>query len=289
LTKLEVAYLEKRHDFILRIEACDATSSSATLQLVESLEKPLGGAIFMSMVLSDGLFASQTEAGFKRVMDSKWGALSTFNGVVPIKDLDFFVSFSSVASVFGSTGQSNYSAANSVVDGFLSKYSNAFSIVLPGISDLGYFARIRDDSPARTKLLSWSLTSDQLFDYLGDALLKLKDGTRAPLYVPDLNWTNAKAVLTSNSLHLLTREATTDQTENTNQSSIRGKLLTLLGVSPADFSPQVPFTAYGMDSLSATRLSQMLRPYVTISQMQLLGGMTWDQLQARIDATKGAT
>ena len=307
LTKLEVAYLEKRHDFVLRIEACDATSSLATSQLVQKLEKPLGGAILMSLVLSDGLFASQTEAGFKKVMDAKWGALLTFNGVQPIKDLDFFISFSSAASMLGNAGQSNYAAANSVVDGFLRKHSNAFSVVLPGISDLGYFARIRESSMAHTVLLSWSMTSSgkhpsvsqsppspntytaELFNHLGDALLKLKDGNRACLYVPDFHWNNAMMELSSNSLHLLTRVVTEDRAEAMDQSNLRDKLLALLGVSASDFLPQVPFTAYGMDSLSATRLSQELRQYVAISQMQLLGGMTWDQLQARIDEANGAT
>ena len=90
-------------------------------------------------------------------------------------------------------------------------------------------------------------------------------------------------------MHLLTRVVAEDRVEHMDQSNLRDKLLALLGVSPSDFLPQVPFTAYGMDSLSATRLSQELRPYVTISQMQLLGGMTWDQLQARIDETRDAT
>ncbi|KAF9653249.1 hypothetical protein BDM02DRAFT_3182788 [Thelephora ganbajun] len=289
LTKLEVAYLENRHDFVLKIEACDATSSLATSRLVRGLEKPLGGAILMSLVLSDGLFASQTEAGFKKVMDAKWGALSTFNDVWPIKYLDFFISFSSVASMLGNPGQSNYAAANSIVDGFLHRHPNAFSVVLPGISDLGYFARIRESSPARATFSSWSMTSHQLFNHLGDALLKLKDGSRASLYIPDLNWNNAKLELSGNSLHLLTRVVTKDQTEHIDQLNLHDKLLALLGVSASDFSPRVPFTAYGMDSLSATRLSQELRPYVVISQMQLLGGMTWVQLQARIDETKGTT
>ena len=173
LTKLEVTYLQTRHDFVLRIEACDATSSFATSQLVQSLEKPLGGAILMSLVLSDGLFASQTEAGFKKVMDAKWGALSTFNDVRPIKDLDFFISFSSAASMLGNAGQSNYAAANSVVDGFLREHSNAFSIVLPGISDLGYFARIRGSSTAHTILLSWSMTSSRTHLFISQSPLSL--------------------------------------------------------------------------------------------------------------------
>ena len=131
--------------------------------------------------------------------------------------------------------------------------------------------------------------STELFGYLGDALLKLKDGSRASLYIPDINWNAAKVELNSNSLHLLTRATTMDQAEHADQSTLRDRLLALLGVSASDFSPQVPFTAYGMDSLSATRLSQELRPYIVISQMQLLGGMTWDQLQARIDETKDNT
>ena len=118
--------------------------------------------------------------------------------------------------------------------------------------------------------------------------MKLKDGSRACLYIPDLSWNNAKMELSGNSLHLLTRVVTEDQTEHVDQSNLRNKLLALLGVSASDFLPQVPFTAYGMDSLSATRLSQELRPYVAISQMQLLGGMTWDQLQARIGEAKSA-
>ena len=160
---MEAGYLEKRHDFVLRIEACDATSSLVTSQLVQSLEKPLGGAILMTMVLSDGLLANQTEAGFKKVMDAKWGALSTFNGVRPIKDLDFFVSFSSVTSVFGNAGQSNYAAATSIVDGFLHKHSNALSIALPAISDLGYFSRMSRGSPALATFLSWSVTPHRTY------------------------------------------------------------------------------------------------------------------------------
>ena len=165
-TKLEVGYLEKLQDFVLRIEACDATSSLATSQLVQSLEKPLGGAILMSMVLSDGLFANQTEDGFKKAMDAKWGVLSTFNDVRPIKDLDFFASFSSVTSVFGNAGQSNYAAATSIVDGFLHKHSNAFSVALPAISDLGYFSRMSKNSPALATFLSWSVTPHRTYQFV---------------------------------------------------------------------------------------------------------------------------
>ena len=58
--------------------------------------------------------------------------------------------------------------------------------------------------------------------------------------------------------------------------------MNLLDLSTSDFSPEVPFVSYGMDSLAATRISVALRPHVKVSQMQLLGGMTWNHLVAKI-------
>ena len=67
------------------------------------------------------------------------------------------------------------------------------------------------------------------------------------------------------------RVVTKDKAERANQSNLRDMLLAVSGVSASDSLPQVPFTAYGMDPLSATMPSQELRPYVVIRQMQLLG------------------
>ena len=53
-TRLEVAGHKKRYDFVLGVGARDATSSLATSQLVQSLGKPLGGAILMSLVQESG-------------------------------------------------------------------------------------------------------------------------------------------------------------------------------------------------------------------------------------------
>ena len=95
----------------------------------------------MTLVLSDGLFASQTEDRIRRVVNAKWESLKTLDTIIPIHNLDFFVSFSSVNALVGNLGQSNYAMANTVVDGYLAHHQNAFSISVPSISDLGYFAR----------------------------------------------------------------------------------------------------------------------------------------------------
>jgi Male sterility protein/Phosphopantetheine attachment site len=77
-----------------------------------------------------------------------------------------------------------------------------------------------------------------------------------------------------------------DSDKAQDRSAIIDTVLSLLDISSSDFSPDVPFVAYGLDSLGATRISEAIRPYVNVSQMQLLGGITWKQLEARIATTE---
>ena len=133
--------MERCDDLTLKIEASDATSALDMRQLVETIEEPIGGCFLMTLVLSDGFFASQTEDRIRRVVNSKWDSLKTFDSVVPIQTLDFFVSFSSVNALMGRHGQSNYAMANTLVDGHLARHRNAFSVCVPFISDLGSFSR----------------------------------------------------------------------------------------------------------------------------------------------------
>jgi aryl carrier-like protein len=73
-----------------------------------------------------------------------------------------------------------------------------------------------------------------------------------------------------------------DSNKAQDRSTVIETVLGLLDVSPSDFSPDVPFVAYGLDSLGATRIAEAIKPYATVSQMQLLGGLTWKQLEAVI-------
>ena len=127
-------------------------------------------------------------------------------------------------------------------------------------------------------------TSPDLCAYLEDGLLKLYSGVRAPYYIPDMPWNqlHKEVCLASDTIHLITREETTSTPREGGESSVFDKILNLLDLSTSDFSPEVPFTSYGMDSLAATRISEALRPHVKVSQMQLLGGMTWNQLEAKM-------
>lgn len=135
------------------------------------------------------------------------------------------------------------------------------------------------------------MQSPDLCAYLEDGLLKLYSGVRAPYYIPDMPWNSLhnEIGLASDTIHLITREETTTTVREGDESNVFDKVLNLLDLSTSDFSPEVPFTSYGMDSLAATRISEALRPYVKISQMQLLGGMTWNQLEEKMGETRAST
>jgi hypothetical protein len=105
----------------------------------------------MTLVLSDGLFAGQTQDSIRRVVDAKYDALRTLDTVVSIRTLDFFVSFSSLSALIGNLGQSNYAMANTVVDEYLARHDNAFSVSVPSISNLGYFARYQGAHESKVK------------------------------------------------------------------------------------------------------------------------------------------
>ncbi|KAJ6478060.1 hypothetical protein C8R47DRAFT_640753 [Mycena vitilis] len=60
------------------------------------------------------------------------------------------------------------------------------------------------------------------------------------------------------------------------------RVLELLEVEVADFDTQQPLTTYGLDSISAARLASILRPFATFSQLQLLGGITWSEIEGEL-------
>lgn len=77
---------------------------------------PLGGVLHAAAVLDDHMLSDLEPGAFHRVFAAK--ALGAWNLHVATRDrpLDFFVLYSSVASLLGSPAQANYAAANAFTD-----------------------------------------------------------------------------------------------------------------------------------------------------------------------------
>ncbi len=92
---------------------------------------PIKGVIHAAGVLDDGLLQGQTWTRFERVIAPKVTGAWNLHLCTKDIELDFFVLFSSVASLIGSPGQSNYSVANAGLDA-IARYRQSHS--LPALS-----------------------------------------------------------------------------------------------------------------------------------------------------------
>lgn len=92
---------------------------------------PLAGIIHLAGVLDDGVLLRQDWERFAKVMAPKVAGAWNLHSQTQDLALDFFVLFSSIASLLGSPGQGNYSAANAFLDG-LAHYRR--SLQLPALS-----------------------------------------------------------------------------------------------------------------------------------------------------------
>ncbi|CAM3960004.1 type I polyketide synthase [Pseudoalteromonas byunsanensis] len=98
---------------------CDITNFASVeqaYQFVETTIAPVDGIFNCAGVLSDGLIDSQPWSAFVSVLDAKVAGSWNLHKVSLHKPLNWFVLFSSIATVFGSTGQANYAAANAFLD-----------------------------------------------------------------------------------------------------------------------------------------------------------------------------
>lgn len=132
---------------ILPLRADVTSRGDLERALKEVFEKlpPLAGVIHAAGVreggdLQDGLLRRQTAERFHRVLAPKVAGAWNLHSLTRDKDLDFFVLFSSIATLFGSLGQSSYAAANSFLDG-LAQYRR--DLGLPALSiDWGPWAKV---------------------------------------------------------------------------------------------------------------------------------------------------
>ena len=114
----------------------DITNEAAFKNIIASVDIntfPLKGVVHAAGVLDDGLLENQTWAKFSRVIAPKIRGAWNLHQATKELELDFFVLFSSAASLIGSPGQSNYTVANAGLDA-IAHYRRSLNLTATSIN-----------------------------------------------------------------------------------------------------------------------------------------------------------
>ena len=99
-----------------KADVSDERQMDGVIEEIHRSMPPLRGVVHAAGILDDGVLLQLDEERFARVMAPKVGGAWNLHRLTLEDDLDFFVLFSSAASVLGSPGQGNYVAANAFLD-----------------------------------------------------------------------------------------------------------------------------------------------------------------------------
>ncbi|WP_233153855.1 type I polyketide synthase [Scytonema sp. HK-05] len=102
--------------FLQKVDVSDEADMVRLLETVQATMPPLRGIVHAAGVLDDGILQQQSWERFSKVMAPKVRGAWNLHTLTDGLPLDFFVVFSSAASLLGSPGQGNYAAANSFMD-----------------------------------------------------------------------------------------------------------------------------------------------------------------------------
>lgn len=138
----------------------DITNRDAVYSLIDTIKEtmpPIAGICNACMVLSDGLFVEMDAETLNGTLAPKVNGTKHLDKIFHDTPLEFFILFSSLASIIGNAGQSNYHAANLFMTGLATKRQKkglAASVMHIGlVTDVGYVARKGQEMEERLRRL----------------------------------------------------------------------------------------------------------------------------------------
>ncbi|MEM9272529.1 MAG: aminotransferase class I/II-fold pyridoxal phosphate-dependent enzyme [Cyanobacteria bacterium P01_F01_bin.143] len=263
----------------IKLEFADICDYAQLEQIINNIQLPLRGVIHAAGILDDGLLTSLSWERFQAVLEPKITGAWNLHLATEKLDLDWFVGFSSVVSVFGAAGQGNYAAANAFLDNLMSYRRN---LGLPGLAinwsiwdDGGMASRLSAQQQQRLSQQGLSAIAPEQGLKILKQLLQ-QQATQSIVFPVD--WSaflaqqpenlfferlkpqaiSKKSQVTSFIQHLAATPE--NQRQDLLQEHIREQMAKVLGFSdPEDIDVQEKFADLGMDSLMAVEFKNSLQ------------------------------
>ncbi|NEP88097.1 MAG: SDR family NAD(P)-dependent oxidoreductase [Okeania sp. SIO2C2] len=259
-------------------DVSDWESMRGVWQRIEESNRPLAGVIHAAGMLSDGVLQNQSWYGFEQVMWPKVKGGWHLHKLSQNQKLDFFVLFSSAASLLGSSGQGNHSAANAFLDG-LAHYRRGMG--LPGLSiHWGAVSHIGEaaERGADVRVLKQGMGAISPTQVL-ECLELLMSGSDTEVGVVPIDWSGMQERVAqwpfladwqetilevsepSKSDFLLKLEATLpSERRSLLVAHLRHQVAQVLGINhPESIALETGFFDLGMDSLTSVELRNKLQ------------------------------
>ncbi|OBH98098.1 type I polyketide synthase [Mycobacterium sp. E2733] len=277
----------------VQVVACDAADREALAKVIADIpvQRPLSGVIHAAGVLDDAVISSLTPERVEAVLRAKVDAAWNLHELTRDLDVSAFVMFSSMAGLAGASGQANYAAANSFLDGLavhrrthglpamslawgLWDQTSAMTGAL-GAADRARFGRdgiVAMSSDEALELMDTALIVDEPFllpAHIDLAALRVKfdGGTLPPMFVDLINAPTRRqvddslAAAKSKSALLQRLEGLPeDEQQAVLLDLVRANIATVLGnSSPESIDPDRAFQELGFDSLTAVEMRNRLK------------------------------
>ena len=264
-------------------DVADADSLQSACGKIPAHFPPLRGVIHAAGVLADGIVFDMPLDRLEKAMAPKVNGAWNLHRATLDKPLDFFVLFSSIASVFGSPGQANYAAGNAFLD-TLAAYRRSQG--LPAIAiNWGPWAgqgmaeslRSRGLTPIPATrsfevlqaFLQTQVTNAVVANVHWNELVRLFAGKTPSLFADLFQAETAGDQRLASGFDADLRRQLLESPPAERQAVMRhhltAELSRIMGINPQELDIEQPLNSIGMDSLMAMELKTVLESRLGIS------------------------
>jgi NADPH:quinone reductase-like Zn-dependent oxidoreductase/surfactin synthase thioesterase subunit/NADP-dependent 3-hydroxy acid dehydrogenase YdfG/aryl carrier-like protein len=282
----------------------DVSSNEQVAEVFEKVNKTMPeikGIIHSAMVIEDTVSVDIDHEKLMKVIRPKVFGAMVLHNLTEKMSLDFFVSFSSMSSIYGNAGQGNYSAANAFLDGFSfyrrSKGLPATTINWGVIGEAGYVAQNVKVANILASQGWKSFNTSQTYEILEKTLL-INPTQIVALHTdwPTVGKFFPMAVQSARFSHLVHEgmdskggsagqgssllqsllSADPDKRVSMLQKEVHEQIARILGTSSSKIEVNEPINNMGLDSLMANQLRNWIQQNLNydFSMMKIMRGPT---------------